>query len=336
VRARLSIVLSVALAACAFTTARGARADTPTSPSAEAVAAFDEGRKKMAEGDYAGAIAKFEQSVKSTRTVGALLNLGRAYEESGRAASAWATYRAASALARELHDRREADGDGFAAAILPKVSHLTIDGRALDGVQGAEVTCDGAGAALGEPVPVDAGKHVVAVSAPGKRPWSTTIDVGRGGALASVRIASLEDAPAPAPSAPVSSPDLAPTAPEPSSTTQRTIGYATGGVGVVSIATGAVLGLMAMSKHSQATNACPTYPDHCPSSGAADGPNHDAQTFATASTVTFVAGAVLVAAGAVIVLTAPHATSAPGTTGHVRLVPMLGLQTVGGGAEVVW
>ncbi len=311
-----------------------ARADETTAPSAEAVAAFDEGRRLLAEHDYPGAIARFEQSIRSTRTVGALLNLGRAYEESGRAASAWAAYRAGAALARELHDAREADGERFAATVLPHVSHLTIDARAVEGVPGVEITCDGAPAARGEPVPVDSGSHAIAVKAPGKLPWSATTAVGPDGAQVTVLVEPLADAPAPPPDAPLR-PGPGPgdaSAPPPSSPL-RTVGFVVGGVGIVSLGAGAVFGLLASSKHAQAVSDCSSYPAHCPSSGIADGPNHDAQTFATVSTVTFVAGGVALAAGAVLVLTSP---SGPQPATAVRLTPLVGSGSVGGSAEVAW
>jgi serine/threonine-protein kinase len=147
-------------------------------PDAEAVAFFDEGRKLMAAGKYADAIARFEESLRHARTVGALLNLGRCYEETGRAASAWATYRAGESLAREMHDGREADAHRFAEAARPRVSTLTLDARALAGVEGVTVKRDGVDvgvAARGEAAPVDPGSHVVEVQAPGKTPWRGSI-----------------------------------------------------------------------------------------------------------------------------------------------------------------
>jgi hypothetical protein len=304
------------------------RADNPSAPSPEAVAFFDEGRRLMAAEDYAGAIPKLEQSLKATRTVGALLNLGRCYEQVGRIASAWATYRAGASLARELHDAREADGNRFAEAVRGKVSTLTIDAHAVDGVTGLEMTLDGVAlgaAARGEAVPIDAGMHVVEASAPHKKKATTSVEVGKDGARATLAIPPLEDAPdsTQAPGSVLEQP----------SSTQRTVGLALGIGGLALTAAGAATGAMAISKHNQATASCSTYPDHCSSTGAADAPNHDSQTFATLSTVGFIGGGVLIAAGVVLFLSAP---SAAPSTGTFHVAPWIGSRGGGAAAEVAW
>ncbi len=337
----LALALTVTLGAglVAGLPARSARADTPTAPNPAAVAAFDEGRRLMSAGDTAGAIAKFEQSVRATRTVGALLNLGKAYEKAGREASAWATFRGAAALARELHDRREADAETFAKEALPKVSHVVVDGSAVAGVAGVEITCDGSPVAPGEPIPVDAGTSTIAVHASGKLPWTTSVEVPPAGARATVRVPALQDAPVvaepagPAPAGP-KAPDASP--PATSGGGQRTLGFTLGGVGLVTLGAGGVFGLLAIAAHGKATSACPDYPNHCPSSGAADGPNRDAQTFATVSTATFIAGGVLALGGAVLVFTAPRgpAAEAAGATGSLSVRPMVSLG--GAGARAEW
>jgi hypothetical protein len=97
----------------------------------------------------------------------------------------------------------------------------------------------------------------------------------------------------------------------------RTIGFVVGGVGIASIAVGSVLGLMAISKNSD-SNA----DGHCDATGCdATGTSlrNTALSDATVSTITFVAGGVLAAAGIVLVLTAPHAKTT--TTGRLELRP---------------
>jgi hypothetical protein len=323
-----SRLVAVFAAAVAWLPCIDVRADTPTAPTPEAVAFFDEARKLMAAGDYQGAIPKLEQSVKATRTVGALLNLGRCYEEIGRAASAWATYRAGASLARELHDAREADANGFADRVRTRVAYVTIDARAIEGVHGAELTLDGGPAAGNEALPVDPGAHVVEAAAPGKISESVKIDVRGDGDRATVKLDPLMDLPFMRPRPPTRAPETPPPA-----SPRRTMGFVVGGVGVGATAIGLATGLMAIAKHSQATSACPTYPDHCPSSGVADGPNRDSQTFATISTVGFVAGGALLATGALLVITAPVEAS---RTGAVRVAPIVGWGVVGASAGIAW
>src|SRR5262245_7781704 len=66
-------LLAFALAGSMLTTSLAAIAAPPQD--AESVAMFDEGRRLMTKGDYAGAITQFEKIVQKTRAVGALLNL---------------------------------------------------------------------------------------------------------------------------------------------------------------------------------------------------------------------------------------------------------------------
>ena len=97
----------------------------------------------------------------------------------------------------------------------------------------------------------------------------------------------------------------------------RTVGFVVGGVGIASIAVGSVLGLMAISKNSD-SNAN----GHCDASGcdaAGTSLRNTSLSDATVSTITFVAGGVLAAAGVVLVLAAPHAKSP--TTGRLELRP---------------
>ena len=71
----------------------------------------------------------------------------------------------------------------------------------------------------------------------------------------------------------------------------RSVGpYIVGGIGIAGLATGAVFGLVATSKHDSATAASTTQQD-------AIAQQDTAKTFATISTVSFIAGGVLVAAG---------------------------------------
>jgi hypothetical protein len=317
-------------------TANEALAEPRPAPDADAVALFDEGRHLMAESKFAEAIPKFEESLRHARSVGALLNLGRCYEEAGRMASAWATYRAAAALARELHDAREEAADRFAAAVRPKVSTLTIDARALAGIDGALVKRVGVvvgPGAYGDASPIDAGEHVVEATAPGKKRWIGRVTVARGDA-AVIAIARLEDAPVAARAsidAPVaeSGSDALP----PPSSTQRTIGYVGIGVGVAGLATGALAGLFALTKHKDATTACPTYPEHCPSDGSADAANDASRTWATVSTIAFIAGGAATALGVALVVTSPRAH---GKEAAVRVVPVVTARGAGLGAVASW
>jgi hypothetical protein len=86
-----------------------------------------------------------------------------------------------------------------------------------------------------------------------------------------------------------------------------------------------------MSKHSDAKAACTSYPDHCDSSGAADGPNASSRTWATVSTIGFVAGGAAVATGVVLLLTAPKSERPT-----ARIQPVLLARGAGVGVGGAW
>jgi hypothetical protein len=106
----------------------------------------------------------------------------------------------------------------------------------------------------------------------------------------------------------------------------RTVGWITGGVGVAGLALGTVFGIMAMGDKNGA---------HCDASGACDpGKLSDANSAATISTIGFIAGGVLVAGGAALVLFGPSgntASAAPatGAATTLKLAPLVGARDAG-------
>jgi hypothetical protein len=131
-----------------------------------------------------------------------------------------------------------------ASAIEPKLSRLTIVvPPSLAGTGGLTVQRDGdvMGRALwGTSVPVDAGKHTVHASAPGKQAWEQTVTVAREGARLTVTIPELEPAPSPPP------PDPAPEVP------QRSLapGLALGGLALGGVGAGAAFLAVSGAKQS--------------------------------------------------------------------------------------
>ena len=103
------------------------------------------------------------------------------------------------------------------------------------------------------------------------------------------------------------------------------IGLVVGGAGVAGLVIGGVFGLVSKSTYNNAfTNECGGNPNTCSTQGAQDGSTAHSQ--ATISTVGFIAGAALLAGGAVLYFTAPKGTS-------IGVAPTVG--TAGGGLNVV-
>ena len=97
-----------------------------------------------------------------------------------------------------------------------------------------------------------------------------------------------------------------------------------GGAGVVGLVIGGVFGLVSKSTYNSAfQNECGNNPNTCTNQGAQDGQTAHSQ--ATISTVGFIAGAALLAGGALLYFTAPTGSS-------MGVAPTVG--TTGGGLSV--
>jgi hypothetical protein len=292
---RRRLVLAVCAAACL--TPAGARAQS-AGDQALAEKLFQDGRSLMLAGDYAAGCPKLAESERLDPGVGTLLNLGECYEKQGKTASAWATYREAEPMARRLGQRERAEhAASKAAELASSLAYLNV--TVASHPKGLSLTMDGIGvaeAAWTSPIPVDPGPHEVVASAPGRRPWRTEVEVAaRGRAALSIpelsrdpmKPAREEGGPAPAAHG----------------TTQRTLGWIGVGVGGAALVTGAVFGYVAKSKDDDAHADGHCTSVDCDATGKAL--VSDAKDAALVSTIFFSAGAVLTAAGVVLVVTAP-------------------------------
>jgi hypothetical protein len=271
-----------------------ARADNK----ATAEALFSEGRALATAGNCAEAIPKFQASQKLDPGIGTLLNLAECFEKVGRTASAWAEYREVISLAHAAGSKeREELATQKAKALEPKLSRLQI--KVAGDAAGVTITRDGEAvqaAELGVAIPVDPGKHVIEASAPGKQPFSQTVEIGAEADSQVVEIPALAagegGGAGPGDTAGKTS----------DGSTQRTIGLVVGGLGVVGVAVGAVFGLQAGAKWDDAKAKCDAYPYECGADGVelAD----DAKSSATISTIGFIAGGALIAGGAALFFTA--------------------------------
>jgi hypothetical protein len=294
---------------------------------ATAQALFDTARRDMDAGRFAAACPEFASSYKLDPGPGTLLNLAVCYEKNGQTASAWATFLdAATEAGRAGETPRVQMAREHAQALEPVLARLTVVVAAEARVDGLTVRRDGTAVppeAWGRGMPVDPGHHVIEATAPGKRPWSAAIDVAAA-QQASVQIV-LADVAAAGPLAPG-----APSSPRPpvearaaGSSTQRTLAYVAGGVGVAGLAVGTVFGLVAMSGWTSAKTAC--------GGGCADGSSartqgEQATSFGNVSTGGFVAGGVALAAGITLYLTSPR----------VQVTPTLAPSAAGLAVRTTW
>jgi len=318
----LACFLAVALALPLIAASTAAAQTGAARASAEAL--FEEGRRLMAEGKLAEACPKLESSQRLDPGVGTLLNLADCYAKLGRTASAWAAFREAGSAARAQGSaEREAVARERATALEPQLSYLTIvqwKGQSVTITRNGEPVDP---AMLDTPMPVDPGEHTIVAASPGKREWSTKVDVGPNGQRASVTIPILPDEPivqvAGQPSATQSSVDSGGSS---SGNTQRWLAVGAGVVGVAGIVIGSVFGVQAGSKwdDAQKCNEDPT----CPNAGSL---SDDASSAATISTVGFVVGGLGLAGGLALWLTAPEPESAA-TASRAGVSIGLGMQGI--------
>ncbi|MEO8183404.1 MAG: hypothetical protein ABI895_31605 [Deltaproteobacteria bacterium] len=308
--------------------ARLAHAQSATD-SAAAESLFNEALAMLANKKPAEACPKLEASQRLDPGVGTLLYLADCYQQMGRSASAWGTFREAAYMAKDRKDDREGVAVESAKSLEPKLSYLTVEVTPVPGVA-LEIKRDGkaiSDALWNTAMPVDPGAHTVEASAPGKKPWSTSFNIADGPRQESVVVPLLEDAPvaADATQLPLSAP---PPEPPRGSSMQKTAGWVLLGVGSAGLVTGGVLALLARGDNKDANAEC--RPDRlrlCNPAGVELGESAAAK--ATWAGVSAGVGLAALGAGVTLLLTAPPA-SAQASTGGISLSARLDLD----GAEL--
>lgn len=183
---------------------------------------------------------------------------------------------------------------------------------------------------LGSAIAIDPGTHHVTVEATGYATGSRDVVLAEGEKVRRERIVLVTARPVStsmaAPTAPsaVLSPPATPLASPAKGRTQQTLGVVTGATGLGGLGAGIVLGLLASGKRSDQIANCESSTS-CADRAAALDDHASASGYATASTVGFVAGGLLVAAGVALYLTAPPSRTSTGAT----VGPNVGLGSAG-------
>lgn len=247
-----------------------AHAQTAEAPVSPARAAFAEGRRLAAAGNYAEACPKFEESLRLEVGVGTQFNLADCWERTGRTASAQALFlgAAASAKAAGQADREQVLRER-AAALEPRLTRLVVEVTSTDPrliVKRGDLPLEAS--SFGKAVAVDPGKYVISAKAPGKKPWQKTVDLTGATPVVSVEVPELEAAeekpvvlPAkpPAEAAKPAAAVAIQTPPEPdrgSSINYRALTVA--GIGVAAVGFGAYMGLKYLNANGDAKDICPS------------------------------------------------------------------------------
>lgn len=244
-------------------TARTAHADKMT----DAEELFRRGKQLMAEKKEKDACPLFEESNKLDPQMGTLLNVAICHESIGRVASAWGEYRAVEQMAQVANRQDRVDLAHKAAAKLEgRLPRLKITAPPENKVEGLAVKIDGEAKAesLWSGVAIDPGTHKIETSAPGKKPNLSDVKIDKEGQVVTFTVPKLEDAPPP-PVDPPTGEDPAVKAKKrealekqiAANKSRRTKGFIVGGLGVAVAAAGGVFGVLALTKNSDASKACP-------------------------------------------------------------------------------
>jgi hypothetical protein len=275
---------------------------------------FDEARRLAADGDFAAACPKFEESQRLEPGVGTQFNLADCWERTGRTASAWALFLEVANKTRLAgQTEREKVARDRAEALKGRLSTLTV--TVPSPVPGLEIRRGdvAVGAAqIGVATPVDPGAHVIHATAPGFEPWTGRIEVAGEGAAETIEVPALHRAASEAPPA-EPAPPAVPTASTSSLSTQpaepddayqsRVLGYSLLGVGTVGLGVATFFGLRVRSRDGELADICPA------SVGCTEAEvqryetvRNEAVAARTASYVSFGVGMAVLSAGAVITL----------------------------------
>lgn len=273
------------------------------SRSSEAERLFREGRSLVDKGDFANACPKFAESEKLDPAPGTLLSLADCEEREKHLVKAKEHYTlAASGFPK--NDPRRAFATGRAQAIEKRLSHPTFR-LPPDAPADTVVTINDAPlprSDLGAATTMDPGEVRVKVAVVGRQDKVVVVTLGEG---ESKTIDIEPGPPVPVTVEPTPKPSSASnatlTTASPSRTdTKRTIAFVALGVGGASLIVGGVTGVLAASRAS-------TVKDHCDDNYICDSEGVSAASsgrlFAPLSTVTLIAGVVLVGAGAYLYLT---------------------------------
>jgi hypothetical protein len=171
----------------------------------------------------------------------------------------------------------------------------------------------------GRPIALDPGEHTFTFETAGNAPVEKKLVLREG---EKDRHESVEIGPVPTPAvvAPVAV-SLPPPAPSPPPWgPQKTLAVVSGGVGVVGIGLGIWFGAFASSSQSKEKTDCPA--TGCLNRAQAVEDYDTARKDATGSTIAFIAGGTLLAAGAVLWLSAPKDHGPPGAA-QVHLAPVV-------------
>ncbi|HEY3355850.1 MAG TPA: hypothetical protein VGQ83_21535 [Polyangia bacterium] len=301
-------------------------AEARSAPPPEAVKLFSQCVADFEAGRHPAARECFVKVYVIYKSPVVLFNLGRTEEALGNIVEAYEAYQGCAAdTTGTLSAEERADVQQRMEALVQRLALVKVPPLPA----GAVVRIDGkprSTAAAGG-IPVLPGEHEVVVAAPGMQPFSEKLTLAGGGTHElAVRLQPPAPKPVVAPPPPPPPPPPYTPPPPPSGGGARTAGWVIGGLGVASLVTGTVFGVMARGKHNDALTHCSRdNASLCDPTGVSL--TNDAFNLALISTVTFIVGGTALATGIILYLVGGP-ERAPSAS-RVRLMPVVGPTTAG-------
>jgi len=223
-------------------------------------ALYREGIQLADAGRWSEAVMRFRQVVAIREAPQALYTLGQAEEHAGLLATAARTYERALASARSSGTSDVARAAAAAlSAVEPRIPRIVVTLETP--TQGATATVDGVQAAIGDPVRVDPGEHLVSVVAPDRQSSTTVVRIAEGQILRVGK--TLGPAQSSTPSTPPTPEPVVTAAPPPERPPAKKhapfpmVPVLVAGVGVAAGVGGLVLRLVGQSRYDDASRNCP-------------------------------------------------------------------------------
>lgn len=295
---------------------RLAVADDETS----AATLYASGMKDLAEKRYATACPALRKSFQLDARPETLFHLAECEEVAGHITSAAVAYDDYLALYErisptEQNDERSRMRDAVRRREklepdIPKVT-FKLPGTVPDGyrvIRRTKIGGETVDVAVGVPLPIDPGEHFVSTQAPDRATWEKRFFIHRGDKITvELEFAPPDKAKALRFSQPIQPvPNMLPPL-EPRTSGRRIAAYVTGGLGIAGLLVSVVTGAITWGQKGVITDNCNVAtPRICNEKGQTA--SDTAKTLGTISTVTIVAGGVLLATGVILYVTEPAPT----------------------------
>lgn len=275
----------------------------------------EDGVSALQNGDAATAVQKLEKAHRALQAPSVALWSARALAKLGLLVEARERYIEATRLPisgdKAVQEQAKLDAQVESEQLLPRIPTLLVGVTGAN--EGLSVTVDGKELPqllLGEPRPTNPGQHrIVAKRGAEQATEAVTLAEGEHRKL-ELKLAVAAGA---SPSSLASADRPVAAAPSKPGNTAKTLGLVAIVAGGAGLVTGGVTGLLAMSKKA----ALDDDNERCQGGKclySAEADVNSLRTFRTISTVGFVAGGVLAAAGVTLLVTAPRATSSKEST----------------------